>query len=73
MTEDQITQLMQDKNIQATIEANKAEAAKQRDAELMILGYNQALLDCGKAALPQDWTTDQLQLVINKQREKLGI
>ncbi len=70
---DQIEKLMSDPEIQATIEANKARAAKNRGAELMLIGYNQALLDCGQAALPEGWTLVQMQDVINGQRAKLGI
>lgn len=69
----QVAKLMSSPDIQATIRANKAQAAKDRDAELMLLGYNQALLDCGQAALPEGWTTAELQDVINGQRAKLGI
>jgi hypothetical protein len=73
LTKLQIEQLMNDKGIQATIEANKIKAEKSRDADLMMLGYNQALLDVGQAALPEGWTVEDLQVVINKQREKLGV
>jgi len=70
---DQIRELMLDPEIQATIEANKAKAAKKRAAKLMLVGYNQALLDCGQSCLPAGWTLVQMQDVINGQREKLGI
>lgn len=70
---EQIAQLTNDENVQATIEANKVQVAKDRDTELMLLGYNQALLDCGQADLPEGWTTADLQEVIRKQRDKLGI
>lgn len=73
LNQEQITQLMNDPKIQATIEANKIKAAKARDTDLMMLGYNQALLDVGQAALPEGWATEDLQEAINKQREKLGI
>jgi hypothetical protein len=73
LTKEQVTQLVNDPEIQATIEANKIKAASQRDAELMTLGYNQALLDVGQAALPDGWTEKDLREVISKQREKLGV
>lgn len=73
LTPEQVTQLVNDPEIQKTVEANKVEAAKRRDTDLMLVGYNQALLDVGQAALPEGWTTNDLQEVINKQREKLGV
>jgi hypothetical protein len=73
LTRDQINQLVNDPAIQATVEANKIKAAKARDTELMMLGYNQALLDVGQAALPEGWTIQDLQEVVNRQREKLGV
>jgi hypothetical protein len=68
-----VATLIKSESIKATIEANKVKIAKRRDVELMLLGYNQALLDCGQPALPSGWTVDDLQEVINKQRGKLGI
>lgn len=68
---DQIEKLMSDPEIQATIEANKARAAKKRESDLMLLGYNQALLDYGQ--LREGWETQYMIRTINKQKAKLGI
>ena len=73
LTQEQITQLVNDPEIQKTIEANKVEVLARRDADLMMVGYNQALLDVGQAALPKGWTTNDLQKVIAKQRKRLGV
>jgi hypothetical protein len=73
LTKDQVKQLLNDPSIQATEEENKAKAKARRESDLMLLGYNQALLDVGKPALPKGWTVQKLQGVVNKQREKLGI
>jgi hypothetical protein len=71
LTADQVHQLVNDETIQATVQANKKDAARWRDAELMSLGYNQALLETGN--LPEGWTAKDMQDVINKQRNRLGI
>ncbi len=73
LTPEQVTKLVNDPKIQATIEANKEAVARRRDNDLMMVGYNQALLDVGQAALPEGWTANDLQEVINEKREKLGI
>lgn len=65
-TPEEVTQLTID-------EANEEPVTNQRDIDIMMVGYNQALLDVGQAALPEGWTAADLQEVINKQREKLGI
>jgi hypothetical protein len=62
---------MSDPTIQATIEANKIKATKSRDAELMLLGYNQALLDYGQ--LPEGWERQDMARTIEEQKAKLGI
>ncbi len=67
----QIEKLMSDPQIQATIEANKAKAQAKRESDLMLLGYNQALLDCGK--LPEGWERQDMIRTINDQKAKLSI
>lgn len=68
---DQIRKLMSDPEIQATIEANKAKAQARRESDLMLLGYNQALLDYGQ--LPEGWETQDMIRTISDQKAKLGI
>lgn len=70
---EQITRfrLANDPGIKATVEANKAQAQARRESELMLLGYNQALLDYGN--LPNGWETQTMINTINDQKVKLGI
>lgn len=71
LTSEQITKLANEPAIQATIEANKAQTQPKRESDLMLLGYNQALLDYGQ--LPEGWETQDMIRTINEQKAKLGI
>lgn len=71
MHPEQILQLVNDPTIKATIEANKTEIFKQHESDLMMLGYNQALLDYGH--LPEGWDTQDMVRTIEEQKAKLGI
>jgi len=71
LTEDQIAKLVNDPSIKATIEANKEAVARQRDCDLMMLGYNQALHGCGN--WPEGHTAQSWNKVIECQKAKLGI
>lgn len=71
LTPEQITKLSNDPTIKATVEANKAQAQARRESELMLLGYNQALLDYGQ--LPEGWETKDMTRTVNEQKAKLGI
>jgi hypothetical protein len=67
LTREEIKQLISGHTIQATIEADKA----TRESDLMLLGYNQALLDYGQ--LPEGWETRDMIRTIDEQKAKLGI
>jgi hypothetical protein len=71
LTLEQITKLTEDPAVQATIETNKAQAQARRESDLMLLGYNQALLDYGQ--LPEGWETQDMIRTIAEQKAKLGI
>jgi hypothetical protein len=71
LTPEQITQLTNDPQIKATIEANKAQAQGKRESDLMLLGYNQALHDC--ANWPEGHTAQSWNDVIDRQKAKLDI
>lgn len=71
LTPEQITQLTNNPQIKATVEANKAKAQARRESDLMLLGYNQCLLENGP--LPEGWTVQDMQSVIDSQKAKLGI
>lgn len=71
LTPEQITKLIDDPQIKATIETNKAQAQAKRESDLMVLGYNQALLDwehIPEGHFPSTWNE-----VIKGQKAKLGI
>ena len=71
LTPEEISQLTNDPQIQATVEANKAKAQAKRESDLMSLGYNQALLDYGQ--LPEGWERQDMIRMIDGQKAKLGI
>lgn len=71
LTPEQIKQLTNDPQIQATIEANQAQAQAKRESGLMSLGYNQALHDC--ANWPEGHTAQSWNKVIDGQKAKLGV
>lgn len=70
-SKEQILQILKGNKTQADIEANKAAAAQRRESDLMILGYNQALLDTGN--LPEGFTMAGMVKIIESQKAKLGI
>jgi hypothetical protein len=70
LSKEQIAQLVNDPSIKATIEVNKAAAQAQLESDLMLLGYNQAILDYGQ--LPEGWETQDMIRTIEEQRAKLG-
>lgn len=43
---------------------------REKDQKLVMLGYNQALLDTG--CIPEGMTRDQVQKIVSELREKLG-
>ncbi len=71
LTLEQINQLANDPSIQATIEANKVKAQAKRESDLMLLGYNEALLD--NHVWPEGHTSATWGDVIEMQKRKLGI
>ena len=71
LSADQIEKLMNDPQIQATVEANKIRAQAKRESDLMMLGYNQALLDYGK--LPEGWERQDMIRTIDNQKAKLDL
>jgi hypothetical protein len=75
LTEKEIEKLKNDPAIQATAEANKAAAAQRaeakRETDLLLLGYNQALLD--NHQWPSGHTSRTWADVIEMQKAKLGI
>ena len=73
MTKEEILAAMKGKKSQAMIEREKENATLDRESNLMLLGYNQALLDQGESAMPEGWTVADMQKVIAGQRTKLGI
>jgi hypothetical protein len=70
LTQGQIDQLKNDPQIQATIERNKIAAAQERESKLMMLGYNQALLETGQ--IPEGMSRKDLEGIVANMREKLG-
>lgn len=72
LTQDQIFKhLINDPMIKATIEDNQDKAKAQHEADLMLLGYNQCLLENG--FLPEGWSAQDMKSVISHQKAKLGI
>lgn len=71
LTQEQINQLANNPTIKTTVEANKVKAQARGESDLMLLGYNQALLDYGQ--LPEGHTTQSWEEVIEGQKTKLGI
>jgi hypothetical protein len=71
LTEKQIKQLANEPSIKATAKANEEVKAKKREADLMLLGYNQALQDT--ANWPEGHTAQSWNEVIEFQKTKLGI
>ncbi len=68
---EQIAKLTNDPQIQATVEANKVKAQAKRESDLMLLGYNQALLDYGQ--LPEGWERQDMIRTIDNQKAKLDL
>lgn len=75
LTPEQVSKLVNDPSIQATTEANRTTEAQRakakRETDLMLLGYNQALLD--NHQWPQGHTSRTWADVIETQKNKLGI
>jgi hypothetical protein len=71
LTKEQIKKLTSNPKIQKTIKANKEAIAKRRECDLMLLGYNQALLDTGQH--PEGHDYNSWSEVIKGQRDKLGV
>lgn len=70
LTPEQVAKLINDPQIKATLQANKTRAQLKRESDLMLLGYNQAILDYGK--LPAGHTVQSWNDVIEGQKAKLG-
>ena len=71
LTREQVLELVNNPDIQATEKANKELALKCRESDLMVLGYNQALYDYGN--WPEGHTSESWLQVIEAQKERLGI
>lgn len=72
LTKEQIAKLISDPKIQETVEKNKKLAVNNRDRKLMLLGYNQALLDNG--GLPDEGlTVEALERIIANSKLELSI
>ncbi len=69
LTKSQIEELKNNPQIQATIKRNKSEAGREREAKLMLLGYNQALLDTNQ--IPSGMTRQYLEAIVTEMKEKL--
>lgn len=71
LTKEQIEKLVNNPMIKATVEANKARAKATRQADLMLLGYNQALLD--NNLWLEGHTRESWAEVVAQQKSKLEI
>jgi hypothetical protein len=69
LTPDQVKVYLSDKRIKATVTKNKVLAVREREGNLMLLGYNQALLDHG---VPEGVSRQSLVDAVESLKRKAG-